>query len=110
MNLTNGRDGPLSIDAKKEFNTILEYAREPKNDVLWMNQIAALWTAYCLRWNVDPGSANAECGLEEIWDVLPRRFTDEYDEKADLEREMNGWSDAYDGFDSFAMHMSEWLE
>ena len=47
MNLTNGRDGPLSIDAKKEVNTILEYARESSPEAQMPSAASRRYGTFC---------------------------------------------------------------
>ena len=79
-----------SIEWQSEFAYILKFIKESEGDIIYMEQLRALWTAFCLHQNIDVDTRKYDDAMLGIVECLKKTDSSLY--KCESEKFYNAMS------------------
>ena len=79
-----------SIEWQSEFAYILKFIKESEGDIIYMEQLRALWTAFCLHQNIDVDTHKYDDAMLDIVECLKKTDSSLY--KCEFEKFYNEMS------------------
>ena len=78
------------IEWQSEFAYILKFIKESEGDIIYMEQLRALWTAFCLHQNIDVDTRKYDDAMLDIVECLKKTDSSLY--KCEFEKFYNAMS------------------